>query len=140
MAKIKITSAQYDRLVLNEQETRLNHTQIALNEGAKEVMFGIATLMGINLSGLNKIVGDKALKNTKTMSIIKTTLEDESKVDSLAKALGEKGIEDAENSLAKNAMKIVNKFNSLSDDKLDGRAIKNLVGLDSSVSKEYNLD
>ena len=83
MVKIRITSEQYNRLLLREQETRLKSTAMALNEGFKEVMFGVAVLMGMRLTGLNKTMGDSAIKTPETLSQIKSTLEDASKIKDL---------------------------------------------------------
>ena len=90
MTKIKITSEQYKSILLREQENRLNASGNVLNEnlelgpelleeGWKEVLLGVALLMGVGLTGINKTMAQNALKDEQTMSQIKATLEDENK-------------------------------------------------------------
>ena len=87
--RIKLTSEQYDRLVLREQETR---SKEPLNEGMRDVLLGVAELMEVKLSGLNKELAIKALSDGNIMREIKTTLEDEERFKEFTELLSEKGV------------------------------------------------
>jgi len=155
MVKIKITSEQYKAILLREQETRLKVSNSVLNEnldlgpelleeGWKEVVLGVAMLMGVGLTGPNKAMAQDALSNEKTMAQIKTTLEDETKTQELAKAFQEKGMKNPDTLLAKNAEKIKDKFNEIAKDNhikynVNTKVVDNLVSLDSELAKGYAL-
>jgi hypothetical protein len=155
MVKIKITSEQYKAILLREQKTRLKASNSVLNEnldlgpelleeGWKEVVLGVAMLMGVGLTGPNKAMAQDALSNEKTMAQIKTTLEDETKTQELAKAFQEKGIKNPDTLLAKNAEKIKNKFNEIAKDNhikynVSTKVVDNLVSLDAELAKGYAL-
>lgn len=155
MAKIKITSEQYKSILLREQESRLNASGNVLNEnlelgpelleeGWKEVLLGVAMLMGVGLTGVNKAMAQDALKNSETMSQIKATLEDENKTQELAKAFQEKGMKNPDTLLAKNAEKIKDKFNEVADDnkisyKVSNKVVDNLTSLDVELARGYAL-
>jgi hypothetical protein len=91
MKKLKITKEQYDRLVLTEQKVRtnvyvdgiltedINNKAELLDEGLKDILLGVSMLIGLNLSGQNKDIGDKALNNANILKQIEATLEDKSK-------------------------------------------------------------
>lgn len=141
MKKIKITSEQYNTILLKEKNNRLNESfsndKEVLSEGLKEILLGVASLMGVKLSGQNKEIANSVLKDDATLSNIKNTLEDETKVKDLAKSFGEKGMKNPELRLAKNAKKIYDSFNSFSSDKISNNAFLNLIGLDKELKKEY---
>ena len=155
MAKIKITSEQYKSILLREQESRLNASGNVLNEnlelgpelleeGWKEVLLGVAMLMGVGLTGVNKAMAQDALKNSETMAQIKATLEDENKTQELAKAFQEKGMKNPDTLLAKNAEKIKDKFNEVADDnkisyKVSNKVVDNLTSLDVELARGYAL-
>jgi flagellar motor protein MotB len=155
MAKIKITSEQYKSILLREQESRLNASGNVLNEnlelgpelleeGWKEVLLGVALLMGVGLTGINKTMAQNALKDEQTMSQIKATLEDENKTRELAKAYEEKGMKNPDTLLAKNAEKIKNKFNEVAADNkisynVSTRVVDNLTSLDVELARGYAL-
>lgn len=113
MAKIKITSEQYNKILLHEQNSRLASINL-LKEGTKEVVLGVSKLMGLNLSGLNKEIAEKALKNKAVMDEILSTFEDESKIKNLASNLEEKGMENAIEKLSMKANDIVDNYNKAS--------------------------
>ena len=152
MAKLKITKLQYDRIILNEHKSRLNDAITTLNEntysdkelvieGWRDVVLGVGSLLGLNLSGHNKIIADKVLSNEKTMSKVKTALEDENKVGELINKLKEKGMRDPEHSLLKKATKIITTFNDIAERnnfkiKLDSKAFNNLTGVEPQVDTE----
>lgn len=155
MTKIKITSEQYKSILLHEQISRLKTYDNVLNEnlelgpevleeGWKEVLLGVAMLMGVGLTGVNKTMAQDALKNGETMAQIKATLEDKNKTQELVKSFGEKGMRNPEAILAKNAEKVVDNFNKVSDDnkleyKVSNKVVTNLHDLDVSLSQGYAL-
>jgi hypothetical protein len=155
MTKIRITSEQYKSILLREQESRLMASENVLNEnidlgpelleeGWKEVLLGVAMLMGVGLTGVNKAVAQDALKNSQTMAQIKATLEDENKTQELAKAFEEKGMKNPDALMAKNAEKIKDNFNKVADDnkinyKVSNKVVDNLSSLDVELARGYAL-
>jgi len=155
MTKIRITSEQYKSILLREQESRLNASKNVLNEnidlgpelleeGWKDVLLGVALLMGVGLTGVNKAVAQDALKNNQTMAQIKATLEDENKTRELARAYQEKGMKNPDSLLAKNAEKIKDNFNKVADDnkinyKVSNTVVDNLTSLDIELARGYAL-
>ena len=155
MKKIKITSEQYNKILLNEKEARLKASDVVINEsdiqqaelleeGLKEVLLGVALLMGVNLSGQNKVLADNALKSDSTMAQIKTTLEDENKTKELAKIFAEKGMQNPELKLAQNAEKIADAYNEIAADndikyKVTDKVVTNLVALNRALAQGYAL-
>ena len=138
MARIKITTQQYETLILREQETRLKAPQRVLNEDSKEVTLGMALLSGLKLSGLNKELAEKAIADEAVINQIKATLEDRYKTKDLAKSFGEKGLANSDYFFANNADKIIDAFNKVAGDKQVGEGAKlNLLDLDSKLAKEY---
>ena len=145
MAKIKITSEQYNTILLREQKSRLgtSDTEI-LEEGWKEVVLGVAMLLGVGLTGVNKVVAQNALKNDSTMAEIKATLEDETRTQDLSKAFTEKGLKNPDLLLAKNAKKVMDEFNKVATDnhikyKVTNKVVDNLISLDAELAKGYAL-
>ena len=118
MAKIKITSEQYNKILLHEQQSR---TSNLLKEGDKEVVLAISKLMGLNLSGLNKEIAEKALKDKVVMNKIMATFEDESKIKELVSNLEEKGMENAKEKLSTKANDIVDNYNKASKENNFGK-------------------
>lgn len=160
MAKLKISKKQYNTILLREQETRLNSivttlienegvAKAIINEGVKDWALGAALIisnaLGNNtISGHNKIVADKAIKNKETMGQIKATIENEFKTQELVDAMEKLGIKNTEDLLAKHAEKVVNEFNRLSDINnigyhVDKKGINNLEALNIKLSKTYEL-
>jgi hypothetical protein len=154
MKKLKITKEQYDRLVLTEQKVRtnvyvdgiltedINNKAELLDEGLKDILLGVSMLIGLNLSGQNKDIGDKALNNANIMKQIEATLEDKNKTQELIDAMKAKGIKDPSAMLASNAEKIIDRYNEISDDKdinikLGVVAVKNLKSLESKLKQGY---
>lgn len=130
MRKIKITQVQYDTILLREQLNRPSKEQQMILETSKEALLGIAMLAGVKLSGQNEFIANKALKEPKTMSVIKNTLEDKSKTDELIATMTERGFSDPTSLLSTNADKIKDKFNKMSsNEKLDFISITNLKEL-----------
>ena len=87
MSKIKITPKQYNAIIFSEQLDKSLSNGELLEEGWKEVVLGTAMLMGVGLSGINKISAQNALKNDSVMSQIKQTLEDENKIKTIEKKI-----------------------------------------------------
>lgn len=116
MSKIKITQKQYDTILLHEQMVR----GVLLTEGTKELVLSIALLAGLKLTGQNEYIANNAIKDSKNLSLIKKTLEDENKIKELVDSMDEKGMKNASDTLSKNADKIVKKFNEISDEKKMG--------------------
>lgn len=126
MAKIKITQEQYNKIILHEQASRSS----LLTETTNEVVLGVAKLAGLKLSGHNETVAKNALNDAKTMVLIKSTLEDESKVKELVKNMEEKGMKDVEQFLSKNVDSIVKGYNEYAKaEKLDFISKTNLLEL-----------
>lgn len=126
MAKLKITQEQYNKIILHEQTSRSS----LLTETTNEVILGVAKLAGLKLSGHNDTVAKNALNDAKTMSLIKSTLEDENKVKELVKKMEEKGMKDVEQFLSKNVDSIVKGYNEYAKaEKLDFISKTNLLEL-----------
>jgi hypothetical protein len=106
--KIRITTEQYNTILLREQQERSNKSQ--LNEN---VLMGFSKLIGVPLTKQNKIDGDAALSNPKTIEQIKDILEDKSKLDAMIDSLKEKGMENPSAKLSEDPHKLIAKFNKL---------------------------
>ncbi len=126
MKKIKITKEQYDRLIISEQtriiinqnsllSESINKNAELLEEGWKEIVLGVAMLMGLNLTGQNDLTAKKALSDANTINQIEAKLEDDAKIGELINIMKEKGMKDPSAMLAKNADNIVSDFNKLSE-------------------------
>jgi hypothetical protein len=130
MPKIRITTEQYNKILLHEQNNRLNSSK-KLNEGNKEVVLAVSKLMGLNLSGLNKEIAEKALNNKSVMGEILSTFEDENKINDLISNLEEKGMKNAKEKLSTKAKDIINNYNKISEE--------NKIGLKLGIFIMNNL-
>lgn len=155
MPKLKISQKQYNTIILREQESRLNASRAILNEnltestqlleeGWREVVLGVAMMLGIGLTGQNKVIAQDAVKNATTMSQIKSTLEDEGKIGELVDALKAKGMKDPETMLSTNAEKVVDAYNRIAGDddikyKVDVKVVNNLQALKGKLGQGYSL-
>jgi flagellar motor protein MotB len=155
MPKLKITQKQYDTILLHEQQSRLkasgdlltenlNESTQLLEEGWREVVLGVAMMLGVGLTGQNKVMAQDAVKNATTMAQIKATLEDEGKVGELVDALKTKGMKDPETKLAQNAEKVVDAYNRIAADddikyKVDVKVVNNLQALKGKLGQGYAL-
>lgn len=155
MTKIKITNKQYDTIVLHEQQSRLkasgdliteslDPSVELLEEGWREVVLGVALMLGVGLSGPNKLAAQNAVKNDSTMAQIKSTLDSELKTKELAAAFKEKGMQDPDSLLAKNANKVISQFNEIAADnnikyRVTTKAVDNLTALNSALKQGYAL-
>lgn len=130
MPKIRITTEQYNKILLHEQNNRINFLN-KLNEGNKEVVLAVSKLMGLNLSGLNKEMAEKALNNKSVMGEILSTFEDENKINDLISNLEEKGMKNAKEKLSTKAKDIINNYNKISEE--------NKIGLKLGIFIMNNL-
>jgi flagellar motor protein MotB len=153
MAKIKITQKQYNTILLREQEGRLMGSgeiitetleigPEVLEEGWKEVVLGVAMMLGVGLSGQNKAMAQTAVKNAQTMAQVKATLEDTAKTQELADYMEEKGMKDPSALLSKNAERVIDRFNKIAQDnnikyRVDVKAVDNLQALQSGLKSGY---
>lgn len=131
--RLKITQQQYNNILLNEKRARLEalnsminentspNTKL-INEGWKEVVLGIALILGVGLTGQNKEIADEAIKNPETMAKIKSTLEDENSLEELIDALKEKGMKNPENKLTANIEKFIDDYNTMAINKIGVKA------------------
>ena len=113
--KLKITTSQYNTILINEQQSRSNSNR--LNESADLVLMGFSKMIGVPLTGLNKTDGDKALEDKSIITKIKDTIEDKHKLKSLIDRLDEKGMENPSARLSKEPQKIIDKYNKIASDK-----------------------
>lgn len=103
--RVKITEKQLNMVMLNESKSRK-----ILKESDREVMLGLALLMGVNLSGLNKELAEKYINDDKIVNKIKSTLSNEFKTEEIIKSMEEKGMADAKTLLTTKAQEIVDNF------------------------------
>ena len=87
MAKIRITEQQYNKILLHEEKKRLN-------ENTNNILLVIASLAGVNLSGNNVRIADKSKQDPNILSKVKSTLENEDKLEELIDMLEEKEFKD----------------------------------------------
>lgn len=113
--KLKITTSQYNTILINEQQARSNSNQ--LNESVDLVLMGFSKMIGVPLTGLNKTAGDKALEDKTIIIKIKDTIENKHKLKSLIDKLEEKGMENPSARLSKNPQNIIDKYNKIASDK-----------------------
>lgn len=162
MAKLIINERQYNTILNSVKETRLNESGDSLTvyerndkelieEGYKDFILGavmvLSQAMGGKIlaqTGHNKAIADKAIDNEQIMAQIKSTLEDEKKTKELTDSLVKLGVSNPEELLAKNADKVVNAFNRISNNKkmtyrLDTKAVDNLKSLSKELKKGYAL-
>jgi outer membrane protein OmpA-like peptidoglycan-associated protein len=155
MTKIKITQTQYNAILLREQQSRLKASSNILNEniatdpelleeGWKEVVLGVAMMLGVGLTGQNKAMAQDAVKNASTMAQIKATLEDSSKVAELSDLLEKKGMKNADEKLADNAEQVMDQFNDIAKHNnikyhVDTKVVTNLQGLKGKLNQGYAL-
>ena len=129
MTKIKITTEQYNRILLHEQESRTKSTNV-LNENLKGVVYGVALILGINLTGQNKEIGEESLKNQKVMDDIKATFENDDKLNDLVDALEEKGVRNPSDKLSSNPEELVNKYNKIAKE----NGLETRVGVKAGIA------
>jgi len=129
MIKLRITEKQYKTILLTEANSRK-----LLTENDKELVLGVAMLLGMNLSGLNKEMAHKYVSDDKSIINIKKTLSDEFKTNELIKKMEEKGMKDVKNKLINKAEEIVKNFDKMNgkenhDADMNIKIINNLTNL-----------
>lgn len=154
MKKIKITKEQYNSLILAEQKRLMNSSDLLsesinknselLEEGWKEIVLGVSMLMGLNLTGQNNAVAEKAIHDANIMKQIEATFENKAKTQELIDLMTKKGMKDPSEMLRKNADEIEDNYNELSDKekmgiKLSVVAVNNLKSLESKLKQGYAL-
>jgi hypothetical protein len=136
MTKIRITEKQYQTIL-----THINENKISLNESEDviksdlNVILVISKLIGINLTGLNKIKLENALKDVSVYEKVKSSLESKEKIDEIIESLEIKGVSEPKRKLKEKMSSIISKFNALSkengfDVTLSAKAMTNLNSLD----------
>jgi hypothetical protein len=141
MAKLKISQKQYNSIILHEEMERLNTHSSTINEittpntdlikeSFKDVVLGIATILGVKLTGRNEIVGNEAIKNESIMAEIKATLEDENKLGELVDALTAKGMKNPETRLSVSPETLVYDYNKTAKE----NGIKSTVGIKAALA------
>jgi hypothetical protein len=98
--KIKITTEQYNKILLHEQKN------VLLRENE---MLAISKLLGIELSGYNKKEAEEFLNKKENIEKIETTLETNS--DKLKEFFKSKGEQNFENFIEKNGETLIKNFN-----------------------------
>lgn len=106
MKKIIITEQQYKRLIISESDDKTNNL--------KRLFFGVSILLGYNLTGQNKIIGDNVLEDKTNIESIGKIFMDENKLKNLIDLMEEKGIENAEGVLKEKIDEFVKKYNDYS--------------------------
>lgn len=107
MKKIIITEQQYKRLILSESADKTNNL--------KRLFFGISILLGYNLTGQNKIIGNNVLEDKTNVESIGKIFMDENKLKNLIDLMNEKGIENAEGVLKEKIDGLIKKYNEYSE-------------------------
>jgi hypothetical protein len=120
--KLRITTEQYNAILIREQKERSNKMQLTEN-----VLMGFSKMIGVTLTGRNKIDAEKALDNKDIILKIKNTLEDKGKLKSLVDSLEEKGTKEPNSRIAKDAQKIIDDYNALATK----NGLKDMLGLDA---------
>lgn len=114
--KIKITTEQYNKILLNEQKNILLHE----NE-----MLAISKLLGVELSGQNKIDADNFLSKNQNLEKIQNTIEtDNSKIKNFFEEKGKKNFEEF---IQQNGVKLIKNFNK----KAEELNLKNRIGVET---------
>ena len=109
--KLRITTEQYNAILIREQKERSNKMQLTEN-----VLMGFSKLIGVPLTKQNKIDGDAALTKPKTIEQIKDILEDKTKLNAMIDSLKEKGMENPSARLSEDPHKLIAKFNKLASE------------------------
>lgn len=96
MTKIKITQKQYDIIILNEQKRMLTESNDKPDyKNDNNVVLAFSKLMGMSLSGMNKIDAENALKQETTLNKINGILSNKEKLKDMVDDLITKGKADA---------------------------------------------
>jgi hypothetical protein len=136
MKRIKITERQYQNLLshINENRQTINEGEDVIKSDLN-VLLMVSNLLGLSLTGLNKIKLENALKSLSVYEQVKFTLESKEKLEELIESLEIKGMSEPKRKLKEKLSTIISKFNTLSsengfDVKLSPKAMTNLNSLD----------
>ena len=111
MTKIKITQKQYDIIILNEQKRMLTESNDKPDyKNDNNVILAFYQLMGMSLSGMNKIDGENALKQELTLNKINGILSNKEKLNALVDDLIAKGKADAKDDVLAKKHTIIKNF------------------------------
>jgi hypothetical protein len=111
MAKIKITQKQYDAIILNEQKRILTESNDKPDySNDNNVILAFSKLMGITLTGMNKIDAENALKQESTLNKINGILSNKEKLNALVDDLVTKGKADAKDDVLAKKHTIIKNF------------------------------
>ena len=129
MTKLQITQKQYNK-ILSEG---INERKLII-ESDKEVILGVALLIGVNLTGLNKEMATKYISDKKIMSKIKKTLSNDFSTNELIKGMEEKGMKNVKTKLTTKAEDLVKNFDKMCgvenhDADMNIKIINNLTNL-----------
>ena len=133
MTKIKITQKQYDIIILNEQKRMINESNDKPDyKNDNNVILAFSKLMGMSLSGMNKIDAENALKQELTLSKINGILSNKEKLIGIVDDLVAKGKADAKDDVLTKKHTIIKNFReTVKDLGLD-------IKLTSDVLKNFN--
>ena len=111
MTKIKITQKQYDIIILNEQKRMLTESNDKPDyKNDNNVILAFSKLMGMSLSGMNKIDAENALKQETTLSKIHGILSNKEKLNDLIDDLITKDKADAKDDVLVKKHSIIKNF------------------------------
>jgi hypothetical protein len=115
MAKLIITKEQYERLIINEQSSRvITENEQSLNN-SNDILLGFAKIMGVNLSGFNSHKADGVIKDSKKMLELKNIIQNSDKRQGLIDDLNAKGMIESNDKVLTKADEIANNYNKISN-------------------------
>ena len=111
MTKIKITQKQYDTIILNEQKRILTESNDKPDyKNDNNVVLAFSKLMGMTLSGMNKIDAENALKQELILNKINGILSNKEKLSTMIDDLITKGKADAKDDVLAKKHTIIKNF------------------------------
>lgn len=111
MTKIKITQKQYDIIILNEQKRMITESNDKPDyKNDNNVILAFSKLMGMSLSGMNKIDAENALKQESTLNKINGILSNKEKLINMVDDLVTKGKADAKDDVLAKKHTIIKNF------------------------------
>jgi hypothetical protein len=114
MTKLIITKEQYERLVINEQSSRvIIENEQSLNT-SNDILLGLAKIMGVNLTGFNLHKAENIIKNSKKMLELKKIIQNPEKRQGLIDDLNTKGMISPNDKVLYKSSDIADNFNKIS--------------------------
>jgi hypothetical protein len=111
MTKIKITQKQYNTIILNEQKRMITEGNDKPDyKNDNNVILAFSKLMGMSLSGMNKIDAENALKQELTLNKINGILSNKEKLTAIVDDLITKGKVDAKDDILAKKHTIIKNF------------------------------